>query len=135
MALQKLINRLADQPRNRKVLSDRDFLQFRKLLGLQSYGGELLYHCNTLYHDAIRSGYKDTYPSLFRRLAFCEHVSRSAYQPLSLLKLSAAAIPFSKLLVQETMLHGFKFYLAISSEERPTASVFFIASSKLLPVA
>jgi len=27
LALQELINRLADQPRNRKVLSERDFLQ------------------------------------------------------------------------------------------------------------
>ena len=37
LALQELINRFADQPGNRKVLSDRDFLKFRKLLGLQSY--------------------------------------------------------------------------------------------------
>jgi hypothetical protein len=37
LALQKLINRPADQPGNRKVLSNRDFLKFRKLLGLQSY--------------------------------------------------------------------------------------------------
>jgi hypothetical protein len=54
LPFQKLINRFANQPRNRDILPNRKFFQLFNLLRLEPHCGELLSHvkqCITLWYD------------------------------------------------------------------------------------